>query len=219
MDEPLSNLDPKLRTTMRTELQSLRQKLGTTTIYVTHDQTEVMTMGDRIAILDQGKLQQIGTPLECYHDPSNQFVTGFIGTPSMNFLEVTRSDGALEHVDFTYEISPELEERRLSDESEIVLGIRPEDIQLGDGTHPNDLLLTVDVGEPMGDQVHIYLDIGDQQLTATLDGRTQVESGNEVHLRSPEELIHLFDAEIGEALKTSTVEIDEDVSDALPTHG
>jgi len=95
LDEPLSNLDAKLRSQMRTELQRIQEDLGVTTVYVTHDQTEAMTMGDRIAILDGGQLQQVGTPLECYHEPANQFVAGFIGEPSMNFFETTVEDGRL----------------------------------------------------------------------------------------------------------------------------
>jgi len=107
MDEPLSNLDAKLRTTMRTEIQQLQQEMDVTTIYVTHDQTEAMTMGDYIAVLDDGELQQLGTPLECYHEPRNRFVAGFIGSPSMNFLEVERGGNVLHHDEFTYQLSSE----------------------------------------------------------------------------------------------------------------
>ncbi len=103
MDEPLSNLDAKLRSGMRTELQRLQEELGVTTVYVTHDQTEAMTMSDRIAILDGGELQQVATPLECYHRPTNRFVAGFIGEPSMNFFDVSLEDGRLVDSDIEFE--------------------------------------------------------------------------------------------------------------------
>ena len=212
MDEPLSNLDAKLRTTMRTELQELQQNLGTTTMYVTHDQTEAMTMGDRIAVLDGGELQQIGTPLECYHRPENQFVAGFIGSPSMNFLDVHHSDGTLEHAGFSYQISEEIRERL--DENggeEFVLGIRPEDIRMTDD-HPNAITTTVVVAEPMGDVTHLYVTIGSNQLTVTIDGDVLVQSGNEVSILFPEDHIHLFDATTGEAVKNSDVTLDEEAS-------
>ncbi|MFC4989946.1 ABC transporter ATP-binding protein [Saliphagus infecundisoli] len=201
MDEPLSNLDAKLRTTMRTELQNLQQKLETTTVYVTHDQTEAMTMGDRIAILNGGKLQQIGTPLECYHQPTNQFVAGFIGAPSMNFLEVTREGTRLDHAEFSYRLSEATAERIDSETTELVLGIRPEDIELVDGEEPNAFRATVDVTEPMGDSTHVSLSIGDQQCTATVDGDVIVSPGEELWLTFPEDRIHLFDAESGVAVK------------------
>src|SRR6056297_2798092 len=108
MDEPLSNLDAKLRSQMRTELQRLQEDLGTTTIYVTHDQTEAMTMGDRIAILNDGELQQVGTPLECYHEPANVFVAGFIGEPSMNFFDVTLEGDRLVADEFEYPLSDDV---------------------------------------------------------------------------------------------------------------
>jgi multiple sugar transport system ATP-binding protein len=219
MDEPLSNLDAKLRTTMRTELQSLQQELGTTTIYVTHDQTEAMTMGDRIAILNGGELQQIGTPLECYHDPNNRFVAGFIGAPSMNFLEVTQKNGTLEHEEFEYEISEEISQRIRGEGPEFTLGIRPEDIELSDGTNPNEISLTVDVVEPMGDLSHLYLELGAQQITATVNGRTNIQSGDEIELVFPENQVHLFDKETGKSLKTSEVFDSEDGSDAIASHG
>ena len=108
MDEPLSNLDAKLRSSMRTELQRLQEELGVTTMYVTHDQTEAMTMGDRIAILDGGRLQQVATPLECYHQPANQFVAGFIGEPSMNFFEMGVEGDRLVAEAFEYPLKDEI---------------------------------------------------------------------------------------------------------------
>jgi multiple sugar transport system ATP-binding protein len=138
MDEPLSNLDAKLRTSMRTEIQRLHRKLEVTTVYVTHDQTEAMTMSDRIAVLNDGTLQQVGPPDEVYHHPVNQFVAGFIGSPSMNFLpvEVAERDGALHLLGegestFDYRLDETTVERcDISRRDRLVVGVRPEDIRI-----------------------------------------------------------------------------------------
>jgi len=204
MDEPLSNLDAKLRSQMRTELQRLQEDLETTTIYVTHDQTEAMTMGDRIAVLDGGELQQIGTPLECYHRPENLFVAGFIGSPSMNFLDVTLDDDRLVHDDFTYRLPEELRAELDTRRDELVLGVRPEHIELCDPSRRNAIETPVEVIEPMGDISHIYIDIGGQSLTASVSGDAPVNGGDVVSIVMPEEKIHLFDAESGEAVRNST---------------
>ena len=157
MDEPLSNLDAKLRAQMRTELQRLQTELDVTTIYVTHDQTEAMTMGDRIAILDDGELQQVGTPLECYHRPANLFVAGFIGDPPMNFLQVTNDDGVLEGDGFTYPLPDDIASA-VTGHDDVVLGIRPEDLELdGDRDAAHSIPATIDVVEPMGDENVVYL--------------------------------------------------------------
>lgn len=211
MDEPLSNLDAKLRTTMRTELQSLQQDLGTTTLYVTHDQTEAMTMADRIAILNEGVLQQIGTPLECYHKPNNQFVAGFIGTPSMNFIPMTNQDGNLEHDLFTYELRGKAANSLPAEVVEVVLGIRPEDISLAASDERSTVELTVDVTEPMGDETHLYFDLADQSLTATVDGLKDIDPGDEVRLKLHEERIHIFDGKSGKALKNSELAGEGDI--------
>ncbi|WP_248517829.1 ABC transporter ATP-binding protein [Salinarchaeum laminariae] len=206
MDEPLSNLDAKLRAQMRTELQELQQDLGVTTVYVTHDQTEAMTMGDRIAILNHGELQQVGTPLECYHQPANQFVAGFLGEPTMNFLEVGLSDDALVHDEFVLPISSALADSMGS--SELVLGIRPEDVILstaddaGDGAIP----ATVTVVEPMGDASNVYVDVGTSSVTVSVEGHAAVNPGDEVTLAVDESRLHLFDRATGESYKHSDVE-------------
>ena len=205
MDEPLSNLDAKLRTQMRTELQQLQTDLNTTTIYVTHDQTEAMTMGDRIAVLDGGELQQLGTPLECYHQPANQFVAGFIGSPSMNFLDVERRDGALHHDAFVYDL-PEATLATLADApAALTLGIRPEHIELVEPGVRNGVEATVGVVEPMGELSYIYLSIGESTYTASVDGDLLVEEGDVVTVEFPPDKIHLFDRETGEALVNSEV--------------
>jgi multiple sugar transport system ATP-binding protein len=211
MDEPLSNLDAKLRSQMRTELQRLQEDLGVTTVYVTHDQTEAMTMGDRIAILNDGKLQQVATPIEAYHEPANLFVAGFIGDPSMNFFETTRDGDTLVGERFEYELSPKTADE-LGDVEHITLGIRPEDMELvaaADGK--NDFRTVVDVVEPMGNENNIYLRFADEDesktieerrtFVATLNGMRKIEEEDEVVARIPEDAIHLFDSDTGITLR------------------
>lgn len=202
MDEPLSNLDAKLRTDMRTELQELQQRLGITTIYVTHDQTEAMTMGDRIAVLNNGKLQQIGTPLECYHEPNNRFVAGFIGSPSMNFITTTLTDGKLASTTFEYELTTETSRGLAVTEGDnVILGIRPEDIQPADGDDINSITITVDVVEPLGDTNYVYFQLGETDCTASIPGDTPVSAGDSLEILFPEDRIHLFDETTGETIK------------------
>ncbi|WP_336343400.1 ABC transporter ATP-binding protein [Halalkalicoccus ordinarius] len=215
MDEPLSNLDAKLRTTMRTELQQLQSDLEVTTVYVTHDQTEAMTMGDRIAVLDKGKLQQVGTPLECYHEPANAFVAGFIGSPSMNFLDVTYRDGRLEADEFTYEITPEIERALEDAPAELSLGIRPGDVELADPSVENAIPATVEVVEPMGEVTQLYLDVGGQSYTASVSGELRIDDDQQLHVVFPPERVHLFDRRTGEAVKNREA-IDE--GEALEAH-
>ncbi|MDQ2055587.1 sn-glycerol-3-phosphate ABC transporter ATP-binding protein UgpC [Halobellus sp. H-GB7] len=207
MDEPLSNLDAKLRTTMRTEIQQLQQDMGITTIYVTHDQTEAMTMGDRIAILDGGELQQIGEPLECYHRPKNRFVAGFIGSPSMNFLSVKHDGETLEHDEFSYQISATTSDELETASQDLTLGIRPEHIQIADADAENAIQTTIEVVEPMGEVTYAYFEIGDQTYTASIDGEIRISSGEDVHVVFPEGKIHIFDGRTGAAVKNS--ELDE----------
>ncbi|MFB6162711.1 MAG: ABC transporter ATP-binding protein [Halococcoides sp.] len=217
MDEPLSNLDAKLRATMRTELQRIQNDLGVTTVYVTHDQTEAMTMGDRIAILDDGALQQVGTPLECYHQPANQFVAGFLGEPSMNFFETTLENDTLVADAFRYPITDSTVEK-IQGTDRIVLGIRPEDITLdltGDDAGARSFRTVVDVVEPMGDgeNVHLAFDEASDDaatFTATVSGMQRIESGTEAIAEIPESAVHLFDATDGRALKNRSMETVED---------
>jgi len=204
MDEPLSNLDAKLRSQMRTELQQLQEQLGVSTVYVTHDQTEAMTMGDRIAILDDGRLQQVGTPLECYHEPANTFVAGFIGEPSMNFLHRDVDGDALVEGDARYPLSPAIAEA-VADAGGVTLGVRPEDVVVGeDVDSTRSFAATVDVVEPRGNEntVHLTLSATDESLVATVDGMRSLAEGGEVTVGIPEDAIHVFDRESGEALHT-----------------
>ncbi|MDL5360931.1 ABC transporter ATP-binding protein [Halalkalicoccus sp. NIPERK01] len=213
MDEPLSNLDAKLRSSMRTELQRIQDELGVTTVYVTHDQTEAMTMGDRIAILDDGRLQQVATPLECYHRPQNQFVAGFIGEPSMNFFDVRAEGGRLVGEDFEYPLSAEIAGKL--DADEVVLGIRPEDVELVDGaTGEHDYAAEVVVVEPMGNENNVHLRVGDTQFIATVGGMRRISAGETVTVRLPEEAIHVFDRTSGEALHNRR--LDEELTTEPP---
>ena len=209
-DEPLSNLDAKLRAEMRTELQRLQADLDTTTIYVTHDQTEAMTMGDLIAILDGGELQQIGTPLECYYAPANRFVAGFIGEPSMNFVECTREGDTLHADGFDYRVSEETLDD-VGSVTDLTMGIRPEDIEVvPEPDRPNDVAVEVDVVEPFGKENNLYLfpEAADRNeaIVATVEGRTRVGADDRVGMRVPEKHIHLFDRQDGTALRNAVVE-------------
>jgi len=213
LDEPLSNLDAKLRAQMRTELQRLQEDLGTTTVYVTHDQTEAMTMGDRIAILDDGELQQIGTPMECYHEPANRFVAGFVGEPSMNFFDVERSGEGVVGDGLDYPLSEPVRER--IDADRLTLGIRPQDVELEETAEDGrDVRVTVDVVEPMGDENNVYLrlsgDADDETFIANVDGRTRIQGRDEVVARIPEMAVHFFDRNSGEALRNREFEDDFD---------
>jgi multiple sugar transport system ATP-binding protein len=203
LDEPLANLDAKLRAQMRTELQRLQEDLGVTTIYVTHDQTEAMTMGDRIAILDGGELQQVATPLEAYHQPTNRFVAGFIGEPSMNFFDVTVEEDRLVGDEFTYPIAAELQSA-LGDRPRVTLGVRPEDIEVdASGADRHRFETVVDVVEPLGDEKNLYLAFAaeaDASFVARVDGMRRFEEGQRVTVHVPESSIHVFDAESGDAL-------------------
>ncbi|SDM36144.1 multiple sugar transport system ATP-binding protein [Halogranum gelatinilyticum] len=208
MDEPLSNLDAKLRAQMRTELQRIQEDLDTTTVYVTHDQTEAMTMGDRIAILDGGQLQQVGTPLEVYHKPANRFVAGFIGEPSMNFFEMEVQGDRIVGDDFAYPLSDETREA-VGDASHVTLGIRPEDIEVvSEATDSHDFETVVDVVEPMGNENNVYLSFSPEEehsFVATVGGMRSVEPGQPVVARFSEDAIHIFDSETGMALRNRSL--------------
>ena len=204
MDEPLSNLDAKLRTEMRTELQQLQNSLDVATLYVTHDQTEAMTMGDRIAVLDDGKLQQIGTPLECYHEPSNLFVAGFIGDPSMNFLalEYDRTDGTARGAGVSYQFTDD-QRARLEEglaDSDVTLGIRPEDIEVAESAGPTTVEADVEVVEPMGKENFLHVSVGGARLTASISGEYVVDEDRTLRLRFPQSKVHAFDSASGDAV-------------------
>jgi len=216
LDEPLANLDAKLRAEMRTELQQLQDDLDTTTIYVTHDQTEAMTMSDRIAILDGGELQQVGTPMECYHEPANRFVAGFIGEPSMNFFDLERDGELLVSDAFQYELPSDVA-TAVDGKPNVTLGVRPESVEITDEldeSEHNLIPATVDVVEPHGNENAVHLRLGDSDeanLTVMIDGMRHLTSGQDVGVRFPPDAIHLFDGATGEALHNRTLETVEKV--------
>lgn len=214
MDEPLSNLDAKLRTGMRTELQQLQNELGITTLYVTHDQTEAMTMGDRIVVFNDGQLQQVGTPLECYYEPNNRFVASFIGSPSMNFFDVQKEindTGLVLHNEaFTYQVSnpsPDLKNAP----KELTLGVRPESIVIADDDATNAIQTTADVVEPMGNINYVYFSLANQTRTVSLPGEQLISEGRKISFVFPQDHIHIFDAETGETIQNCkfTPEVDD----------
>ncbi|MFK5604983.1 sugar ABC transporter ATP-binding protein [Haloferax sp. Atlit-47N] len=194
-DEPLSNLDAKLRLHMRTELQQLQDTLGTTTVYVTHDQEEAMTMSDRIAVVDGGELQQIGTPEEIYNEPRNLFVGDFVGNPPMNQFEVRLSGTSLVADGFSYDLSERVLEhiKQYADGvDEFVLGIRPENITLTDSDEPNAVRAFLDVREPVGSDNYLHFDIEGEECWVRVPGDVKPDTNQELSLAFDEERLHLF---------------------------
>ena len=202
MDEPLSNLDATLRVQMRTEISKLHRRLGTTFIYVTHDQVEAITMGDRIVVLKDGVIQQVGSPQEVYGRPANLFVAGFIGTPSMNFLQGTLRflDGrlALDAGSFRVPLAPGSLPADRHLETRVVGGIRPSSIRLlarGEARpEEGSVIARVEVVEPMGDIAYIYVDAGGVPMAVRVDPLRLPEAGSEVTLVLDGAALHLFDA-------------------------
>ena len=211
-DEPLSNLDAKLRTHMRTEISSLQNELGVTSIYVTHDQAEAMTMGDRIAVMNDGELQQIGPPNDVYSHPENRFVAGFIGSPRMNFMPVRVEDDANGFVlvdriggDVSrYRIDDSIAKRAgLGPDDTVTVGIRPEDLTLG-STADRVVNATVDVVEPMGSDNFITADVGDRSWVVRVDSSYSPDTGSELELTFDSGALHLF-ADDGRTLKSQGI--------------
>jgi multiple sugar transport system ATP-binding protein len=206
MDEPLSNLDAKLRVATRAQIASLQQRLAVTTVYVTHDQTEAMTMGDRVAVLDGGKLQQVGTPLALYDRPSNVFVAGFIGSPAMNLFSGRVTEGALHFGDVSVPLTREVSG---SAPPEVVVGVRPEDWRIGDGTDGSGaseagVPITVTLVEELGSEAYVYgtckVDGSPEHVVVHADGQRNHHKGETLHLHPKPSRLHLFDAGTGERL-------------------
>ena len=203
MDEPLSNLDAKLRVQMRTEIAKLHKRLNATIIYVTHDQTEAMTMADRIIIMKDGLVQQIGKPQNVYDHPDNMFVAGFIGSPAMNFIDVTVTDQlTLKHRSFELETFAHVKEAIKANNlvgKEIILGIRPEDLEdsafVANANALNTITANVEVTEPMGSEIYAYIGIDGTLMTARVNPRSQVKYGSNLSLHVDLEKIHLFSKE------------------------
>ncbi|GGO00878.1 ABC transporter ATP-binding protein [Haloarcula pellucida] len=216
MDEPLSNLDAKLRAEMRTEINRLQNDLDVTTLYVTHDQTEAMTMGDRLVVLNYGELQQVGTPLECFYRPANQFVAGFLGSPSMNFFEGHVEGGTLRADGFDFDLTERMQSS-VEGRSNLVLGARPEDITLHDEpTSGHEFEAVVDVVEPMGSISYVYLRAAQQDDDKTFivetDGQRLISEGAEVYVEIPDEDVHLFDAATGETIHQRRLDADAEIA-------
>ena len=218
MDEPLANLDAKLRVHMRTELQRLHRELNATIIYVTHDQAEAMTMSNRIAVLNDGKLQQIAPPLVCYNEPTNLFVAGFIGSPSMNFAEGQLDENGVQTPNFHIELDPATVPNASVGDA-VTLGVRPEDVHLSayaDSLSQPTASIDArsDVLEPMGDEVFVYLLLAEDaertmdedpasssgQLLMSVTPDTDIEAEQDVDVVLDRSKIHLFDTETGDAL-------------------
>lgn len=202
MDEPLSNLDAKLRVEARTMISKLHQRLETTFIYVTHDQVEAMTMGSRIAVLRDGRLQQLDSPQALYEKPANMFVAGFIGSPAMNFFDaVLRGSPEAITVDagsFTLELPPDKRQQAADYlDKEVVLGIRPEDLHSQAYARPEvttaPLVARVDMTELMGNEIYVYLLTGETRFVARVDSRTEVRQGMDLELVVNMDNVHLFD--------------------------
>jgi multiple sugar transport system ATP-binding protein len=204
MDEPLSNLDAKLRVYMRAELKKLQKELGITTIYVTHDQVEAMTMGDKIAIQQKGILQQTGTPDEIYFHPSNMFVAGFIGSPPTNFFDCSLTEeAALNAGVFEYPLPGKVAKAvRESRSGEYVLGVRPQDVLVYTDTESKDRLCKarLDVKEPLGDKIILDLEVGDYLVKALVNPDFEAEVGDELWISFPPDKIHIFDKKTGSTL-------------------
>ena len=210
MDEPLSNLDAKLRVQTRAEISKLHQRLQTTFIYVTHDQTEAMTMGTRIAVMKDGILQQVDTPQNLYDSPENIFVAGFIGSPAMNFFDVkvvgTKEEMYVEGPGFKLRVPPD-KAKALGDYlgKEVIFGIRPEDIHDRQFSPPGitaeTLTSMVDVTELMGSEVYVYLVSDSKSFIGRFDPRTSARVGHEVDVAFDMGNVHFFDRDAEEALR------------------
>ena len=209
MDEPLSNLDAKLRVQTRTQIASLQRRLGVTTVYVTHDQVEAMTMGDRIALLKDGLLQQCATPREMYDRPANLFVAGFIGSPAMNLLSVPVTESGVKFGNHTLDVA---RGDVAGAGSQVIVGVRPEDVEVT--SNPDGLELVIDVVEELGADAYIYGTPTDKSIAiegsgddalakpfiARVDGRQVPEKGSKVFVHPKAAHLHVFNKETGERL-------------------
>ena len=192
-DEPLSNLDAKLRVAMRAEIKALHQRLKTTTVYVTHDQIEAMTMADRIVVMHDGVIEQIGTPLELFDRPGNLFVAQFIGSPAMNVFKGRVAEGMVQGLGARWPLPPDV---RVAEGREVHYGIRPTDLRLAAQGIPARVLVV----EPTGAETELLLQLGDARLTVVSHGRTDARPDDTVHLALDAAKAHVFDSEGGQRL-------------------
>ncbi len=195
MDEPLSNLDAKLRVQTRTQIASLQRRLGVTTVYVTHDQVEAMTMGDRVAVLKDGLLQQVDTPRNLYDRPGNVFVAGFIGSPAMNLMQVSIVDGGVQFGDAVLPVSREILAKASG--SKVTVGFRPEKLVPAEHGLPAE----VDAVEELGSDAYLYgtahVDGVNQSVVIRVEAHSHPHAGDKIHLQADVDAIHIFDAESG----------------------
>lgn len=205
MDEPLSNLDAKLRIQMRAELAKLHDKLETTTIYVTHDQTEAMTLGERVVVMNAGEIQQVSVPQQLYDYPNNRFVATFIGDPAMNMFEVTLEErgDAFVATHPTFEIKlPSKEQLHEYVNQPLVLGVRPEHLHLDDGNpdYPHAMSASITVTEPLGDHLLLECQTGDSIFRVQSTPRLHFDTGDEIEIGYEPERLHLFDHDSGQTV-------------------
>ncbi|HEY2224118.1 sn-glycerol-3-phosphate ABC transporter ATP-binding protein UgpC [Actinomycetospora sp.] len=202
MDEPLSNLDAKMRVQTRSQIASLQNRLDVTTVYVTHDQVEAMTMGDRVAVLRDGALQQYATPSELYDRPVNAFVAGFIGSPAMNLLDLRRSGDGVTLGGIGIPLSREIRDGAGSADT-VTVGVRPEDLSVDSEGSGAGVKAVVDVVEELGSESYLYAHMADDEATTLVvrgPGRTSVRYGDTIALRVDPDAVHAFDATSGERL-------------------
>src|SRR4051794_16699612 len=195
-DEPLSNLDAKLRVQMRTEIKELHQRLKTTTVYVTHDQVEAMTMADKIVVMQAGRIEQVGAPLELFDKPANLFVAGFIGSPSMNMLKGIVRTGEKPAVEVDGVRLPFAGAGQVADGQEVVYGVRPEHVELAS----EGVQARIAVVEPTGSETLVFLRFGDSELVALFRERHNFKPGDTLTIRPRAELAHLFDRQTGKRI-------------------
>ena len=202
MDEPLSNLDAKQRVTMRSEITQIHRETGATTIYVTHDQTEAMTMADRIVVMKDGYVQQVGTPRELYFDPVNVFVAGFIGEPPMNFIRARVQGGKVSVGGKSLDLSKKLGKKIGDYEGkELVFGFRPEGIRLGEQKDAYVLPANVELTEMLGDNTNVYINMAGEQAILKVDPHDTPETDSDIVFSIPYENVYLFDGETEKVIK------------------
>jgi multiple sugar transport system ATP-binding protein len=204
MDEPLSNLDAKLRVQTRAEIALIHQRLGTTMVYVTHDQVEAMTMGTRIAVMDKGELQQVGSPQELYDYPNKVFVAGFIGSPSMNFVNVTSDGTNVSGAGMQFSV-PTRYRAGLTGAKDLIAGFRPEHLDIGDIPNAATIRAKADVVEYLGDNELLHLSVAGHEgdVVAVVSSENRLKPGDIIDLKLPLEKLHLFDRATGDSLARS----------------
>ena len=205
-DEPLSNLDAKLRVQMRTEIKKLHHKVKTTVVYVTHDQVEAMTLADRIVIMKDGHIEQVGTPMEVFNHPVNTFVASFIGSPPMNLIPATIRNGAIMLDDRTGIPVPTRLREQARDGRAVTVGIRPDDLTpIGHGIHESaemaDLTMSVELAEPLGTETLIYTRLAGHEVQGKMFDPRHLEEGEALPFRMMLDKLHLFDAETGRSVR------------------